>query len=167
MFVVGDCGGLYWSDSREWYAVERANGAGHFRLRARFPDVAPGEEALLGIGAGSDQNVLQVRYLPDHRARLVFLSRVAPKPLVSSPQRIEPGRAYSLDVTIDSHTGLVRVTLDGHGVLDEITFLVTGDQATIGSAADHAPFSGTIRELPVRTPLCDRLRDRYGDGSSS
>jgi hypothetical protein len=167
MFVVGDCGGLYWSDSREWYAVERANGAGHFRLRVRFPDSAAGEEALLGIGAGSDQNVLRVRYLPDHRARFVFLSRVAPKPLVSSPQRIEPGRAYSLDVTIDSHTGLVRVTLDGDSVLDEITFLVTGDQATIGSAADQAPFSGTIRELPVHTPLCDRVRDRYGDGSSS
>jgi hypothetical protein len=61
----------------------------------------------------------------------------------------------------------VRVTLDGHGVLDEIVFLVTGDQATIGSAAGQAPFSGTIRELPVRTPLCGRVRDRYGDGSSS
>ena len=167
MFVVGDCAGLYWSDSREWYAVERANGAGHFRLRVRFPDVAAGEEALLGIGAGSDQNVLQVRSLPDHRARFVLLSRVAPKPLVSAPQRIEPGRAHSLDVIIDSRTGLVRVTLDGHGVLDEIVFLVTGDQATIGSAAGQAPFSGTIRELPVRTPLCDRVRDRYGDGSSS
>jgi hypothetical protein len=167
MFVVGDCDGLYWSDSREWYAVERANGAGHFRLRARFPDVAAGEEALLGIGAGSDQNVLQLRYLPDHRARFVLLSRVAPKPLVSAPQRIEPGRSHSLDVIIDSRTGLVRVTLDGHGVLDEITFLVTGDQATIGSAAGQTPFSGTISELPVRTPLCDRVRDRYAAGSSS
>jgi hypothetical protein len=167
MFVVGDCGGLYWSDSREWSAVERANGTGHFRLRVRFPDAATGEEALLGIGAGSDQNVLQARYLPDHRARFVLLNRVAPAPLVSAPQRIDPGRAHSLDVIIDSRTGLVRVTLDGHGVLDEITFLVTGDQATIGSAADQAPFSGTIRELPVRTPLCDRVRDRYREGSSS
>jgi hypothetical protein len=167
LFVVGDCGGLYWSDSREWYAVERANGAGHFRLRVRFPDVVAGEEALLGIGAGSDQNVLQVRYLPDHRVRFAVLSRVAPKPLVSTSQRIEPGRASSLDAIIDSHTGLVRVTLDGHGVLDEITFLVTGHQATIGRAADQAPFSGSIRELPVRSPLCNRVRDRYGDGSSS
>jgi hypothetical protein len=167
MFVVGNCGGLYWSDSREWFAVERANGAGHFRLRVRFPDVAAGEEALLGIGAGSDQNVLQLRSLPDHRARFVLLSGVAPQPLVSAPQRIEPGRAYSLDVIIDNRTGLVRVTLDGHSVLDEITFLVPGDQATIGSAAGQAPFSGTIRELPVRTPLCDRVRDRYAAGSSS
>ena len=167
LFVVGDCDGLYWSDSREWFAVERANGAGHFRLRVRFPDLATGEETLLGISAGSDQNVLQVRYLPDHRARFVLLSRVAPEPLVSAPQRIEPGREHSMDVFIDSRTGLVRVTLDGHGVLDEIAFLVNGDQATIGSAAGQAPFSGTIRELPVRTPLCDRVRDRYGAGSSS
>jgi hypothetical protein len=108
-----------------------------------------------------------VRYLPDHRARFALLSRVAPKPLVSAPQRIEPGRSYSLDVIIDSRTGLVRVSLDGHSVLDDIAFLVSGDQETIGSAAGQASFSGTIRELPVRTPLCDRVRDRYGTGSSS
>ncbi|HEY4397360.1 MAG TPA: hypothetical protein VGO28_06770 [Acidimicrobiia bacterium] len=167
LFVVGDCGGLYWSDSREWTAVERGNGAGHFRLQVRFPDVAGGEEALLGIGSGSDQNVLQLRYLPDHRARFALLSRVAPKPLVSAPQRIEPGPAHSLDVIIDSRTGLVRVSLDGHSVLDDIAFLVSGDQATIGSAAGQASFSGAVRELPVRTPLCDRVRDRYGAGSSS
>jgi hypothetical protein len=167
LFVVGDCAGLYWSDSREWFAVERANGAGHFRLRVRFPDVTAGEEALLGIGAGSDQNVLQVRYLPGHRARFVLLSRVAPNPLVSATQRIEPGRVHAMDVIIDSRTGLVRVTLDNHGVLDEITFLVSGDEATIGSAAGQPPFSGTVRDLPVRTPLCDRVRDRYGAGAGS
>jgi hypothetical protein len=167
LFVVGDCAGLYWSDSREWFAVERADGAGHFRLRARFPDVATGEEALLGIGAGSDQNVLQVRYLPDHRARFVLLSRVAPTPLVSAPQRIEPGRAHAMDVIIDGRTGLVRVTLDGHDVLAAITLLVSGDEATIGGAAGQPPFSGTLRELPVRMPLCNRMRDRYGAGAGS
>jgi hypothetical protein len=167
LFVVGDCAGLYWSDSREWFAVERADGAGHFRLRARFPDVATGEEALLGIGAGPDQNVLQVRYLPDHRARFVLLSRVAPTPLVSAPQRIEPGRAHAMDVIIDGRTGLVRVTLDGHDVLAAITLLVSGDEATIGGAAGQPPFSGTLRELPVRMPLCNRMRDRYGAGAGS
>jgi hypothetical protein len=167
LLVVGDCAGLYWSDSREWFAVERANGAGHFRLRARFPDVAAGEEAILGIGAGSDQNVLQVRYLPDHRARFVLLSRVAPTPLVSAPQRIEPGRAHAMDVTIDGRTGAVRVTLDGHDVLAAITLLVSGDETTIGGAAGQPPFSGTLRELPVRTPLCNRVRDRYGAGAGS
>jgi len=82
-------------------------------------------------------------------------------------KRIEPRRAYSLDVIIDSRTGLVRVSLDGHSVLDDITLLVSGDQATIGSAGGQASFSGTLRALPVRTPLCNRVRDRYGAGSSS
>ena len=86
---------------------------------------------------------------------------------MSAPQRIEPGRAHSLDVIIDSRTGLVRVSLDDHSVLDDIAFLVSGDQATIGSADGQAPFSGTVRSFPVRTPLCDRVRDRYGAGSSS
>ena len=162
LFIVGDCAGLYQSDSREWFAVERGNGVGHFRLRVRFPALANGEQALLGVGRGDDQNVLQVRYLTDRRVRLVLSSRVAPKPLVSAPQRVEPGRAYLLDVVVDSRTGLVRVTMDGHPVLDDIVFLVEGDEATIGSSTvpGQAPFTGTIRELPVRTPLCDRLRSR-------
>jgi hypothetical protein len=162
MFIVGDCAGLYWSDSREWFAVERGNGAGHFRLRVRFPALSNSEEALLGIGHGNDQNVLALRYLPGHRVRFVLSSRVAPKLLVSAPQPVEPGRAYLLDVVIDSRTGGVLVTMDGHTVLADIVFLVAGDEATIGSSTvpGQAPFTGTIRQLPVRTPLCDRVRSR-------
>jgi hypothetical protein len=162
LFIVGDCAGLYQSDSREWFAVERGNGAGHFRLRVRFPTLSDGDQALLGVGRGDDQNVLQVRYLADQRVRFALSSRVAPKSLVSAPQRIEPGRAYLLDIVVDTRTGLVRVTIDGHTVLDEIVFLVEGDEATIGSSTvpGQVPFSGTIRELPVRTPLCDRVRSR-------
>ncbi|HKA94616.1 MAG TPA: hypothetical protein VKE97_12505 [Acidimicrobiia bacterium] len=162
LFIAGDCDGLYQSDSREWFAVERGNGAGHFRLRVRFPALAGGDQALLGIGSGNDQNVLQVRYLPDSRVRFVLISRVARQPLVSAPQRIEPGRAYLLDVVVDTRTGLVRVTVDGHTVLDDIVFLVHGNEATIGSSTvpGQAPFTGTILELPVRTPLCDRVRSR-------
>ena len=170
LFVLGDCGGLYWTDSREWFAVERANGAGHYRLRVRFPDVTSGEEPLLGIGTDADQNVLRVRYLPNGKARFVLESRVAPGPLVSAPQRIEPGRADLLDVTVDNRIGTVRVKLDGHQALDAITFLVPGNEATIGGTAnpdDLNRFTGTIQELPVRTPLCDRVRERYGVGSSS
>jgi hypothetical protein len=170
MFVVGNCGGLYWSDSREWFAVERGNGAGHYRLRVRFPDATSGQEPLLGIGDGAKQNVLRVRYRPDHTARFVLESPVAPAPLESTPQHIEPGRADALDVIIDNRTGTVSVALDGHLVLNAITFLVPGNQATLGSTTnpdDPARFTGTIRELPVRTPLCNRVRDRYGVGSSS
>jgi hypothetical protein len=162
LFIVGDCAGLYWSDSREWYAIERGNGAGHFRLRVRFPSRADGDEALLGIGRGDDQNVLHVRYLPDRRLRFVLSSRVAPKPLASAAQRVEPGRAYLLDVVIDNRTGLVRVTMDGKTVLDDIVFLVDGDEATVGRSTvpGQVPFTGTIRDLPVRTPLCDWVRSR-------
>jgi hypothetical protein len=162
LFIVGDCAGLYWSDSREWYAIERGNGAGHFRLRVRFPSRADGDEALLGIGRGDDQNVLHVRYLPDRRLRFVLSSRVAPKPLASAAQRVEPGRAYLLDVVIDNRTGLVRVTMDGKTVLDDIVFLVDGDEATVGRSTvpGQVPVTGTIRDLPVRTPLCDWVRSR-------
>ncbi|HMF82014.1 MAG TPA: hypothetical protein VKI01_01920 [Acidimicrobiia bacterium] len=162
LFIVGDCAGLYQSDSHEWFAVERGNGAGQFRLRVRFPALSKGDEALLGIGRGNDQNVLQVRYLPDQRLRFVLLSRVTPRPLVSAPQHIEPGRAHLLDVVVDTNTGLVRVVMDGRTVLDDIVFLVHGHEATIGSSTvpGQAPFTGTIGQLRVRTPLCDRVRSR-------
>jgi hypothetical protein len=170
MFVLDDCGGLYWSDSREWFAVERGNGAGHHRLRVRFPTASNGVEPLLAVGSGMRQNVVRVHYLSHDRARLILESPVAPALLESTPQRIHPGRAAGLDVILDPRLGTVRLALGGHVVLNAITFLVSGDQVTLGGTpnpVDAARFTGTIRELPVRTPLCDRVRARYGVGSSS
>ncbi len=166
LFVLGDCGGLYWSDSIEWRPIERGNGAGHYRLRVRFPDATSGQEPLLGIGSGtgSEQNVLSVRYLPGGKVRLVLDSPVVPRPLAGKAVRIDPGRAYELDVVMDSRLGSVRVKLDDEDVVNLIAFLVPGAQATIGATADPANparFSGTIQELPVRTPLCDFVRARY------
>jgi hypothetical protein len=69
-----------------------------------------------------------------------------------------------LDVVMDSRLGSVRVRLDDEDVVDLIAFLVPGTEATIGATADpanSARFSGTIQELPVRTPLCDFVRSRY------
>jgi hypothetical protein len=169
LLIVRNCAGLYWSDSYQWRALERGHAAGHFRMRLRFPAARSGEEPLVGFGAGTDQNVLSVRYLPHDKARFVLDSRVLPKPIVSDPRRLESDRTYVLEVVLDNLIGVVRVTLDGHVVLEPLIPLVKGDQATIGAAADPnnaARFSGTIRELPVRTPLCDFVRSRYRVGSS-
>jgi hypothetical protein len=89
---------------------------------------------------------------------------VVPRPLAGKAVRIDPGRAYELDVVMDSRLGSVRVKLDDEDVVNLIAFLVPGAQATIGATADPANparFSGTIQELPVRTPLCDFVRARY------
>jgi hypothetical protein len=170
LLIVRNCAGLYWSDSYQWRALERAHAAGHFRMRLRFPAARSGEEPLVGFGAGMDQNVLSVRYVPDDEARFVIDSRVLPEPIVSDPRRLESDRTYMIEVVLDNLIGVVRVTLDGHVVLEPLIPLVKGDQATIGAAADPnnaARFSGTIRELPVRTPLCDFVRSRYRVGSRS
>lgn len=165
LFVFRNCGGLYWSTSQEWLAVERGNGAGHYRLRVRFPDATAGQEPIVGLGAGTEQNVLGVRYLRGGKARFVLDSPAAPRRLEGKTVRVHAGRAYLLDVVMDSRTGFVRIKLDDESVLDVITFLVPGDQATVGAPADPtnpARFTGTIQELPVRTPLCDFVRSRYG-----
>jgi len=170
LFVLGNCGGLYWSDSRVWFPLERGEGAGHFRLRVRFRPVTGVQEPLLSLGSGAEQNVLSVTYVQGGKARFALDSPVAPRTLVSRSVTITPGRPYALDVVLDSRSGQVLVKLGGDTVLDAITFLVSGDRATIGATsdpADPARFSGTIQELPVRTPLCDFVRSRYGVGSSS
>lgn len=164
LFVLGNCEGLYWSSESEWYALERGNGAGHYRLRVRFPGAASGQEPLLSIGSAERQNVLSVRYLADGQARFVLDSPSAPGPLVSKRVRLDAGRADRLDVVMDDQLGSVRVVFDGEDVLAAITFLVKGDQAAIGAKLDPANparFTGTIQELPVRTPLCDFVRSRY------
>jgi hypothetical protein len=164
LFVLGDCDGLYWSSSFEWYALERGNGAGHYRLRVRFPPATSGQEPLVSIGSVDRQNVLSVRYLEDGRARFVVDSPSAPGPLVGERVRLDAGRADRLDVVLDDQLGSVRVVFNGEDVLDAITFLVKGDQAAIGATLDPANparFTGTIQELPVRTPLCNLVRSRY------
>jgi hypothetical protein len=164
LLVLGDCGGLYWSDSRVWHPLERGEGTGHFRLRVRFPSASRGDEPVLSVGTGTEQNVLRVRYLADGDARFVLDSPVAPSTLVGGRIRIDPGRAYALNVMLDSRVGHVRVSLDDEPVLDAITFLAPGDEVMIGATADPsapARFSGTIRQLPVPTPLCDFVRSRY------
>jgi len=158
LFVLGDCGGLYWSNSREWLPIERGNGAGRYRLRVRFSRATSGQEALMGIGNGTDQNVLSVRYLADGTARFVLDSPAASRQLVGRRVRIDPGRAYMLDVVLDSRLGSVLVALDDETVLDAIVFLVSGDHVTLGA---------TVQQLPVDTPLCDFVRSRYRVGSSS
>jgi hypothetical protein len=102
LFVLGDCGGLYWSNSLEWSAIERGNGAGHYRLRVRFPDATGGQEPILGVGTGTatEQNELSVRYLPGGKARFVLDSPVLPRRLAGKTVRIDPGRAYVLDVVM-------------------------------------------------------------------
>lgn len=164
LLVLGDCRGLYWSDSRVWHPLERGEGAGHFRLRVRFPAASSGQEPLLSLGSGAGQNVLGVRYERGSRVRFVVDSPVAPTTLAGRRIRIDPGRAHVLDVVLDSRNGQVLVSLDDERVLDAITFLVSGDRATVGATAapaDPVRFSGTVRELPVRTPLCDFVRARY------
>jgi hypothetical protein len=164
LFVLGDCGGLYWSNSREWSPIERGNGAGHYLLRVRFPAASSGQEPLLGVGSAAEQNVLGVRYLADSHVRFVLDSPAATRQLVGRRVAVDPGRSYVLDVVLDSRLGSVRVAVDDDMVLNAIVFLVGGDQVTLGATgntANAARFTGTIRELPVRTPLCHSVRSRY------
>jgi hypothetical protein len=158
LFILGDCGGLYWFSTREWYAIERGNGAGHYRLRVRFQEATSGQEELLRVGNDDEQNVLSVRYLANDRVRFVLDSPAATRQLVGRRVHIDPERSYVLDVVLDSRLGSVRVTLDDEAVFNAIAFLVSGDQATPGPG---------VQELPVRTPMCDSVRSRYGVGSSS
>ena len=162
LFIVGHCGGLYWSDSRQWFAIERANSTGHFRLRARFPSTSLEQpEALVSIGSTTDSNTLVVELITPTRAQfLVDSGRETVR--ISKPATVHPGGTDLIDVVLDHRVHAARVSVDGRVVLDELTSLMPGNKAVIGGtdAADRPRFSGTIDSLPVRTPLCDSLRRR-------
>jgi hypothetical protein len=163
LFVVGRCGGLYWSDSRQWFAIERANAAGHFRLSVHFPAAPFAPEALVSIGSKTNKNRLIVRGLTPTRAQFL-VENGGVTALVSKPVAVRPGQLNLVDVVLDYRVRAARVSINGHPVLDAPTTLVPGDETTVGAAVQTggpARFSAAIQSQPISTPLCDSLLRRY------
>jgi hypothetical protein len=162
LFIVGRCGGLYWSDSRQWFAIERANPTGFFRLRVVFPSARFPPEELASIGSARDRNRLLVELLTPTRAQFSVESGGLTA-LVSKPVVVRPGRANVVDAVLDSRLRAAQVSFNGHVLLAAPATLVPGDDLSVGAtlpAAGPAGGFGTIRSRPIHTPLCDALRRR-------
>jgi hypothetical protein len=154
LFVVGDCDGLYLSDGlgtnevkrSPWIPVELGPDR-HVMADVRFDRQAPG--TVVPIASIGDDSVVARWVDGDH---VVFGYRPADGASVEDvPVRIEPGRRYGLDLTVDDRVEELSMRLDDARVLSAF-------RTTAVPGIRLAPaFPGELRRRSVSTPLCEKL----------
>jgi hypothetical protein len=165
LFIVGHCGGLYWSDGSRWAPVERTKATGRFHLRVRFPDrPSQTREPLLASISPEGSHVIFVEYL--NRDHVVFAHGTRGSDAVGKgiSVPIKNGHTYNVDLVLDRRVSEVGVWLDGRFVLGGSYSSSSNDAFTVGRStfgdATVARFTGIISNIAVRAPVCRDLRDR-------
>ena len=164
--VVGNCDGTYWSDGARWYAVERTNRTGYYRLRVRFPKRRAGTvEPLATSGPPNVRSILAVEYRGGDRVRFAYGSVRATLRWYRGPTvRVDLHRAHLVELLLDPRAHQARIVVDGHDVLEPF-YVVAGDEPlTLGRARPEDPvearFSGSLTNLPAGKPFCRGLARR-------
>jgi hypothetical protein len=160
LFVLGDCRALFVATGRAWEPVEEP-AAGSQRWRVTFDRAPRGtRQPLWSAGTGPSQ-ILWARWVDDDHVAIEY--EWTGDPGASSEgtttMKVEPGRAYDLDVRLDPPYLEVK-----HGddvLLSTIAPTFDADRPeTLGRQPDTArgatTFAGTVRALST-TPICDRL----------
>ena len=168
--VVGDCAGLYLSNGMEWQPVE-GNATGAQRWRVTFAPPQLGTRMPLwstNLAPPKFNNILWARWIDDRHIRVEYEWTGLPNTFAAGQisLRVQPGRTYDLDVRLDPVEHAIEVK---HGkellfrgspaAFDAATPSTLGHQSS--SRQDPTTFTATIRNLPVKTPVCDRLIARH------
>ncbi|MGC9960380.1 MAG: hypothetical protein ABSE47_00590 [Acidimicrobiales bacterium] len=167
--IVGNCSALYESTgiAGGWAAVERSEAGGHFRVEVSFPGSA--NTAWLPILVnGTDQQAAYLALRSPSRGRYQFgyLFQAPGQQFVTgSIFSAVPGKSYVIDAVLDPSVGEISAMVDGNTDYD-LTYYVrhdrplfVGDNPLGGPVAGRFP--GSVRRLPVTTPICDALRARF------
>ena len=158
LFVVGRCGGVYWSDGQAWYAIERTPATGRFPLHLTFGKLPTGTRETLLI-SGLDR--VEVEYLDPGYIRFVLTSPNLSAPALGPRLAVEPGRPLAVEVVFDPRVAAFGVTLAGRPAL-AAAYVVSRDPVRI-AGRDHDPdlgFPGRARLDPAPSTFCSDLTIR-------
>jgi hypothetical protein len=164
--VVGNCDGTYWSDGARWYAVERTNRTGYYRLRLRFSKRRAGTiEPLATSGRPNVRSILAVEYRGGDRVRFAYGSvRTNLKWYRGPTIHVDLDRTHLVELLLDPRTQQARIVIDGHSVLEPFFVVAREEPVTLGRAKPEDPvearFSGSLTNLPVDNPFCRGLERR-------
>lgn len=166
--ALGNCDGTYWSDGQQWFALERTNRTGHYRLRVRFGPAAPGTTEPLATGGEPGQrSILAAERLGGRRVRFRYGSKLGNSPVhwfSGNTLAVADGRLHDVDLVFDRIVLQARVTVDGRSGVEPLYVLSPGPHIQLGAAevgdGVASRFTGTIRNLPVGSPFCERLVKR-------
>jgi hypothetical protein len=165
LVIVGRCLALYQSNGSAWGAVERSEAVGHYRFSVTFPARAAGSRwPILVNGTRAHADYLAVQPVGSGRIRFEYLFQGYHQTWVDGPTvSVVPGERYVVDAVFDPRLPEVTAHLDGSSVLDAHLVRPT---ATVDVGVDPfggptlGHFPGTLRRLPVTTPICDALAAR-------
>jgi hypothetical protein len=155
-WIVGDCDSMYWSDGRDWNAVQGSAAGGWFRLRVRSSTVSTDWKPMVSDGrAGTGIAVGIRRSSPGARTVDVGLGVVSPDGTLVWPQHpahVPFARGGNrVNVVLDHALPLVRVTVDGNnGILA---------RGALAGSIPPGPFTVApgVRQLPDSIGLCREL----------
>jgi hypothetical protein len=175
--VIGNCDAVYQFDGNLWQPVELGAGGGAMRLRVTFAAAYLGlRQPLLVTGGASPQDVVAVTW---EGGDLFSFSYLFDGTLLSASARtwyqeqavaMTPG-PHLVQIDLVSQLGMVYITVDQNPVFSLLYPVAPPSVTRIGSAPASIPttarFAGSIRELPVPTPICTELERRRDSGTGT
>jgi hypothetical protein len=168
--VVGSCSAVYQFDGNLWQPVELGSGAGAIRLEVTFAPTNLGRrQPLVVTGGASPQDVVAVTW---EGGDLYSFSYIFDGTFLKASERawyqeqavpVSPG-PHVVQIDLVSQLGMVYITLDKAPVYSLLYPVAPPTTVSLGSAPSSVStishFSGTVRSLPVPTPICHELEQR-------
>jgi hypothetical protein len=167
--IVGNCAALYQSagPAGGWEAVERSQADGHFRLKVTLPAITNvAWMPVLANGRNDQADYLALRSPSRGRYQFGYLSQGPGAEFITgSVFSAVPGRSDVIDAVLDPMLGEISAAVSGSTDYDVIYFVRTDRPVYVASNPLGGPvaprFPGTVRLLPVTTPICDALQARF------
>ena len=170
--MVGNCDAVYQFDGNLWQPVELGAGGGAVRLQVTFAPAYLGRrQPLLVTGGAAPQDVVAVTW---EGGDLYSFSYLFDGTLVSPSARnwyseqavpVAPG-PHQVQIDLVSQLGMVYVTVDRNPVFSLLYPVAPPKVTDLGSApaslSTTGTFAGSVRPLPVPTPICHGLERRAG-----
>ena len=168
--VLGDCRGVYQYDGNTWEPVELGPGGGALRLSVTFVPPSRAGASLFSSPAAR----LRTLWRSHGREPTYSFSYLFDGTLVSASARnwypeqavaVAPG-PHQVQIDLVSQLGMVYITLDGNPVFSLLYPVAPPTVTELGSAPASlqttGSFAGSVRSLPVPTPICHGLERRAG-----
>ncbi len=173
--VVDRCAGVYQFDGNSWQPVELGAAGGARRFEVTFPRTdLHRRQPLLVTGGASPLDVVAVTWEGGDTYRFSYLFDGALFPpsdrvwFSEPPVTVQAGRPHQVQIDLDSRVQQVFITVDGAPAfeLDDAVAPPTNVRtASAPASISTTPvFSGSIRSVPVSTPICDRLEQLTSGG---
>jgi len=165
--VVGSCAAVYQFDGNTWQPVELGRGGGALLLNVTFPRSHLGQRQPLVItGGGTPQDVVAVTWDGGDRYRFSYYFAgssffgIGRRWYTEAAVAVPPG-PHHVQVDLVTGIGQVYVTVGGTPAFSLLYPVAPPALVRLGTAppgiATISRFDGSIRSLPVPTPICDAL----------